>query len=129
MKFAGLCLITENVLRLSEFYKKILNTEGEDDDYHMELKAHGTSIAIFSAGGMEEMAPGSMKGAGHGNFTINFEVDDPDAEYKKILAMGAAIVKPPQTYPWGSRSFWFRDPDDNIVNFFGRVQAVTTGTK
>jgi len=121
MKFSGICLITRNVPRLSGFYMKILDTKGEGDDTHMELSAHGTSIAIFSESGMEEMAPGSMEKYGHGCLTINFEVEDADAEYEKIKAMGSSIVKPPQTHPWGSRSFWFRDPDGNIVNFFCRI--------
>lgn len=121
MRFTGVCLITGNVTRLSEFYMKILGVEGEGDSTHMDLKAHGTSLAIFSIEGMEEMAPGSMQGAGYGSFTINFEVEDVDSEYEKISEMGISIVKQPQTYPWGSRSFWFRDPDGNIVNFFSRV--------
>jgi catechol 2,3-dioxygenase-like lactoylglutathione lyase family enzyme len=27
-------------------------------------------------------------------------------------------VKPPTTQPWGTRSFYFRDPDGNLVDFF-----------
>lgn len=122
MRFAGICLITNDVPRLSRFYMDILGVEGEHNHIHMELKAHGTSLAIYSTEGMEEMAPGSMKGAGYGSFTINFEVEDVDFEYEKISKMGMRIVKQPQTHPWGSRSFWFRDPDGNIVNFFGRVK-------
>lgn len=122
MRFAGIALITNDVPRLSRFYMEILGGEGEGDHYHMELKAHGTSLAIFSIEGMEDMAPGSMKGAGYGSLTINFEVEDVDSMYEKIVEMGMSIVKPPQTYPWGNRSFWFRDPDGNIVNFFGRVK-------
>jgi len=121
MQFSGICLITKDVPRLSGFYREILNTVGEGDDIHMELNAHGTSLAIFSEKGMEEMAPGSMKVSGNGNLTINFEVEDTDAEYERIKAMGASIVKHPQTHPWNARSFWFRDPDGNIVNFFKKL--------
>lgn len=121
-KFSGICLITNDVPCISEFYMKVLGVEGEGDDTHMDLKANGTSIAVFSAKGMEEMAPGSMQGAGCGSFTISFEVEDVDHEYEKIAGMDTSIVKPPQTHPWGSRSFWFRDPDGNIVNFFSRVK-------
>lgn len=122
MKFAGVCLITGDVPRLSEFYMKVLGAEGEGDSTHMDLKAHGTGLTIFSNEGMEEMAPGSMQGAGYGSFTIGFEVEDVDSEYEKIVGMKISIVKPPQTHPWGSRSFWFRDPDGNIVDFFSRVK-------
>ena len=38
------------------------------------------------------------------------------------LAVGALIVKPPTTYPWGRRAVWFLDPDGNIVNFYKVVK-------
>lgn len=28
-----------------------------------------------------------------------------------------------QTQPWGNRSFYFRDPDGNLINFYSRVKA------
>ncbi len=67
------------------------------------------------------MAPGSMEGAGCGSFTIDLEVPDVDQEYEHLTYMGVPCVKPPETYPWGRRSAWFRDPDGNIVNCYSRV--------
>lgn len=121
MKFSGICLITRNVRALSDFYQRILGVEGEGNDTHMELKTEGAGMAVFSYEGMEQMAPGSMDGAGFGSFTVSFEVDDVDAEYERILPLGVSMVKLPQTHPWGWRSFWFRDPDGNIVNFAGKI--------
>lgn len=123
MKFNGICLITRDVLALCRFYVNVLGAEADGDEIHMELKAEGTSMAIFSYDGMEGMAPGSMDGAGAGNFTINFEVDDVDAEYEKMKTSGVRFVKLPQTHPWGWRSFWFRDPDGNIVSFAGKAES------
>jgi catechol 2,3-dioxygenase-like lactoylglutathione lyase family enzyme len=77
---------------------------------------------------MEEMAPRSMQGAGSGSVVLEFEVADVDAEYERLKALGIAFVKPPQTHPWGAtavrgaRSFWFHDPDGNLVDFI-TVQA------
>ncbi|MFP4017239.1 MAG: VOC family protein [Halanaerobiales bacterium] len=122
MEFAGICLITDNVSRLTEFYSRILSVEVEGDDTHVELKIRGDSITIFSVEGMESMAPGSMQGAGYGSLTIGFKVDDVDLEYERVRAMGVEIVKLPETYTWGTRSFWFKDPDGNIVNFFSEVK-------
>ncbi|MGC9394020.1 MAG: VOC family protein [Anaerolineae bacterium] len=52
---------------------------------------------------------------------LEFEVEDGDEEYVRLLALNVPIVKPPTTQPWGLRSVWFRDPDGNIVNFFAAV--------
>ncbi len=121
MKFTGICLVTENVPALVRFYSEILGCRPEGDDYHAEFALDGLSLAIFSRRGMEEMAPGSMHGAGHGGVTLGFEVPDVDADYARPTARGVPVVKPPATYPWGARSAWFRDPDGNIVNFFSRI--------
>ena len=92
--------------------------EIEGDATHVELFTHGAGMAIFSAQGMEQLAPGSMQAAGHGSFTVEFQVESADLEYARLQKMGANIVKPPTTYPWGRRAVWFRDPDGNIVNFY-----------
>lgn len=64
MEFVGICLITNNVPRLADFYTKVLGVSAEGDDIHVELHTEGAGMAIFSTGGMESMAPGSMQGAG-----------------------------------------------------------------
>jgi catechol 2,3-dioxygenase-like lactoylglutathione lyase family enzyme len=121
MKFTGVCLNTESVPTLVQFYTKIFGCQLAGDDRHAEAEFGGLSLTLFTWQGMEEMAPGSMQGAGYGSFTIGFEVEDVDREYERLKALGVEIVKPPATYPWGARSVWFRDPDRNIVDFFSRV--------
>ena len=118
MKFVGICLITNNVPNLAEFYTKALGVKAEGDDVHVELNTKGAVMTIYSVEGMESLAPQSMEGAGNGSFTIGFEVKDVDAEYERLTAFDVEFVKLPTTHPWGTRSFWFRDPDGNIVNFF-----------
>lgn len=123
MNFTGLCLITDSVPTLVRFYVKIFSAQAEGDDTHAELQCAGLDLAIFSREGMEQLAPGSMAGAGCGSFTIGFEVADVDAEYERLKGLGVAFVKLPTTHPWGARSTWFRDPDGNIINFFSRVKG------
>lgn len=122
MKFTGICLVTESVSTLVQFYSQILDCQAVGDDTHSEFNIGGMGLAIFTWQGMEQMAPGSMQGAGRGNITIGFEVDDVDGEYERLKAAGVTIVKPPASYPWGTRSVWFRDPDGNIVNFYSQVK-------
>ena len=120
-RFQGICIVTKDVDRLGDFYQQILQVAMQRQGDHIAFATEGAELVIFSEAGMEEMAPGSMAGAGYGSFTIGFEVENVDAEYERLTRMGAPCVKPPMTYPWGSRSAWFRDPDGNIVNFFMRV--------
>lgn len=68
MKFSGICLVTEHVPELVKFYSAILGCQAEGDDTHAEFRIDGLSLAIFTRLGMEEMASGSMHGAGYGSF-------------------------------------------------------------
>ena len=116
MKLTGVCLITHDVPALANFYAKVLGVKAEGDAIHTELHTEGTGIAIFSVAGMESMATGSMAGAGCGNFTLMFEVEDVDVEYERLKAYDIVFVKPPQTHPWGSRThprIRSRAPRDN----------------
>jgi uncharacterized glyoxalase superfamily protein PhnB/predicted SnoaL-like aldol condensation-catalyzing enzyme len=117
-RFDGTCLITRQVRDLSNFYCMVLETAAEGDDTHMALLTDGAHLAIFSKEGMEQMAPGSMKSAGCGSYTLGFQVEDVDREYERLVQNGVEVVKPPATYPWGARSAWFRDLDGNIIDLF-----------
>lgn len=118
MKFTGVCLITEDIGQLVGFYQTLFETAATGDQNHAELSACGTCMAFFTRAGMEGLAPGSMASAGTGSVTLGFEVEDIEDEFVRVCEIGAEIVKPPQTHPWGARSFWFRDPDGNIVSFY-----------
>ena len=69
MKFVEICLVTNNVPEMVDFYTKVLGVKAEGDDVHTVLDTDGAGIAIFSTEGMESMAPHSVQGAGCGSFT------------------------------------------------------------
>ena len=121
MRFNGICIISPDVRRLAEFYIQVLGAEGDVNSTFVGLATEGASLSIFSEEGMESMASGSMRGAGRGGYTIEFEVAGVDRQYQRLQAMQVPIVKPPTTQSWGRRSVWFRDPDGNIVNFYANV--------
>lgn len=123
MRFNGICIVTDDVPGLCAFYRKILKLEPEEGNVFEIFPTEGAALSIYSAEGTEKMAPGSLRGAGTGRYTIEFEVEDVDREYQRLTDMNVEIVKPPTTQPWGRRSVWFRDPDRNIVNFYTNTQV------
>ena len=55
---------------------------------------------------------------------IEFPGGDVDAEHARLAPIiGAALVQPPTTMPWGNRSLLLRDPDGTLVNLFAPVTA------
>jgi len=122
-RFNGICVITKDVRQLREFYERVLQVQAEGDDNFVAFPTTGAALSIFSEQGMEHMAAGSMKQAGNGGYTLEFEVADVDEEYERLRAMNIPIIKLPTTQAWGRRSVWFRDPDANIVNFYASVAS------
>jgi predicted enzyme related to lactoylglutathione lyase len=127
-RFNGIALISDDVPGLCAFYAGLLQATVEGDGTFAFIRGPGAVLSVFSRAGMEAMAPGSMDGAGSGNFTVEFEVDDVDARHEKLLGWGTRILKPPATQPWGRRSLWLRDPDGNIVNLYQQAKSLLSRT-
>jgi catechol 2,3-dioxygenase-like lactoylglutathione lyase family enzyme len=118
----GICLITNDVARLRNFYRAVLQMEVNGDDTYTAFQMGGVTFSLFDEREMERMAPGSMQHAGCGRCVVELQVNDVDHEFERLNRLNVPIVKPPTTQPWGLRSVWLRDPDGNIVNFFAPVQ-------
>jgi catechol 2,3-dioxygenase-like lactoylglutathione lyase family enzyme len=117
------CLITNDVARLVEFYRRVLlippKTSGAE---YAEFPTAVGVLAIFSAKAQEKYIPGSVEPASNRSAILEFKVDDVDKEYARLKSVVKAWVKPPTNQPWGTRSIYFRDPDGNLVDFFAVVK-------
>lgn len=120
---ASICLITRDLPRLRFFYEIVLRVSPEGNDTFTSFALPGAALTLFGEADLERMAAGSTLGIGRGACALEIEAEDVDAEHYRLLSLDVAIVKPPTTQPWGSRSVWFRDPDGNLINFFARVGA------
>lgn len=126
MKFdRGICLITEDVLRLVKFYEMVLQAQAKGDEIHSEIEAGGGALAIYSkAAAIRDMGFNFDKYHGTGMFTFAFNFQSPedvDREFERLKSLDIDIefIIPPTTHPWGARAMHFRDPDGNIVCFRG----------
>lgn len=52
---------------------------------------------------------------------LEFLVEDVDKEFTRVKEALGEFVQEPTAMPWGNRSFLFRDPDGNLVNYFTPV--------
>ena len=110
MRIGEVCLITNDVVKLANFYKQLLGIEnGSNDAAHQILISEETQFTIYN--------DGSKKNNDNQNICLAFTVDNVDAEYQKLLAMGAEIIEKPVKRPWGATNMSFYDPDRNVVYF------------
>lgn len=110
MKIGEVCLLTSDVVRLANFYKELLGVDnGSSDSVHQFILAEETALTIYNDGTKRPENPQ--------NIQIAFTVEDVDAEYERVKAMGARIAAPPTQRPWGAKNMSFLDPDNNLVTF------------
>lgn len=108
MRLGEVGLLTNDVIRLADFYKALLETDnGSDDEVHQTIIAEETMLTIYN--------DGSAKNNNNQNICIAFTVDDMDREYQKVLKSGAEVIEKPIKRPWGAVNMSFYDPDGNVV--------------
>lgn len=118
MQFTDVCFITEDVLRLRAFYETVFGGKAEGDEYHSGLTIERLTFTFDSVDMLKDNPAFSYASEkSSDNIIIGFNVDDVDAEYQRLLPLGTEMLNEPTTHPWGARSFQFKDPDGNILNF------------
>ena len=118
MKFTDVCFITNDVLRLRAFYERVFCRKAEGDEIHSGISLDGLTL-VFDHVDIADDNPAFrfVQAGGANNVIVGFNVDDVDSEYQRLLPLGANMLNEPKTHPWGARSFQFKDPDGNILNF------------
>lgn len=115
--------VTDNVERLAAFYGRLFGVPLALNDYYVEIQAGPASVGFSRRRFTEYTDQGPAAGGAPrrpDEVILDFLVDDVDAEYPRVAALGVDWVLPPTTQPWGTRSMIFRDPAGNLVNVFSR---------
>jgi len=135
-------IVTDDVAGLAGFYARLLGVPAALNEYYVEIQA-GTASVGFSRPRFTEYretgvqapasartadlqapagvrAPGPQDSGRRDEVILDFAVEDVDAEYPRIAALGVDWVMAPTTQPWGNRSMIFRDPAGILVNVFSR---------
>lgn len=116
--FTDICFITEDVSRLKQFYEAIFGVKAEGDESHSAIPLDGLIITFDSAELLKNHHSfGYVSGNSANNTIVGFDVGNVDEEFHRLKSLGVAMLNEPTTHPWGARSFQFKDPDGNILNF------------
>ncbi len=114
--------ITEQVLVSRDFYTQVLGCEviyQAEGDWFVLLKL-GESELGFMKPNLEFQAPIFRgKYAGQGSW-ITVDVENVEAEQKRILALGIPLALELREEPWGDRHFAILDPNGIGIDFVQR---------
>ena len=116
MKLSGICLETNDVPGLVDFYARILCASAEGDAVHSAFVEAG--LAILNPGFLSQLKEQSAPGSSDKSFTMMFEVDDVDAEYERLKKYNIEFTLLPTPQPWGARALWFNDPEGHKIDFY-----------
>jgi predicted enzyme related to lactoylglutathione lyase len=106
-------IFTTRMDELAEFYRRAfgLGEPNEHGELHRGFPLDGFYLGFDQV--EEAMAsPGAV--------TLWFRVDDLEATFERMVALGASVRYPPTDKPWGDRLAAMYDPDGNIVGLSER---------
>lgn len=113
MDLVEMAYFTDNVKEMTDFYRKLLNSEPVHASNDMAIFMNGkTKIFIHKMYAPDE---GELPPNNH----IAFAVDDVDAACSELRERGLKLEVPPADYYWG-RSAYLRDPDGQQIEVTGR---------
>ena len=108
MTLGEVCLLTDDVVRLADFYKMLLGVDnGSEDAVHQTILSRETMLTVYNDGESRENGVQKM--------SLAFTSDDVVREYARLVKQGVRILEKPVTRPWGARNMSFYDPDGNVV--------------
>ena len=122
MKLDGFGLFVEDMGNMNRFYRDVLGFEikESEDTSNVYLVKDGTLFLLYGRKDFEKMTNRKyeyIKGL-NGHFEIALYVDtfeEVDRAYEKAISEGAKSVFPPETEPWGQRTCYIADPENNLI--------------
>lgn len=132
-RIALITVLTGDVPTMRAFYEGVLGFPVKTDmDQYIEFASEGVRFSLCDRTILSEAtehADYAVPPAGQ-KFEMAFPCAGPqdvDVAYRRIVAAGAAPVKPPADMPWGQRTAFFADPDGNIHEIFADLPAPENG--
>ncbi len=122
MRLDGFGLFVEDMGRMIRFYRDVLGFEIKEDENtsNVYLIKDGTLFLLYGRQDFEQMTSRKyqyLKGV-NGHFEIALYVDtfdEVDAEFARVVDMGAEPVMPPTMEPWGQKTCYIADPEGNLI--------------
>lgn len=122
MRLDGFGLFVEDMGRMIRFYRDVLGFEIKEDENtsNVYLIKDGTLFLLYGRQDFEQMTSRKyqyLKDV-NGHFEIALYVDtfdEVDAEFARVVDMGAEPVMPPTMEPWGQKTCYIADPEGNLI--------------
>jgi catechol 2,3-dioxygenase-like lactoylglutathione lyase family enzyme len=111
-----IALNVRDVAASAKFYQSILGMklEWQPDPDNAYLTSGGDNLALHRSDGLDSDTPPSLQKLDHLGFVVRHP-ENVDEWATRIREHGIGLEKEPKTHRDGARSFYFRDPDQNLI--------------
>lgn len=122
LRLDGFGLLVDDMATMIKFYRDVLGFEIKEDlnTSNVYLVKDGTLFLLYGRKDFEKMTSRKyeyIKGL-NGHYEIALYVDtfeEVDEAYNKVLQAGGKSVLVPTTEPWGQRTCYVADPENNLI--------------
>lgn len=110
-------LMVNDVTATAGFYRTHFGFEALfSSDWYVHLRSPGDpSVNLAFLDGRHDTIPAAARGRAAG-LILNFEVEDPDAEYARLQDAGLPVLLPLRDEPFGQRHFIIADPNGVLID-------------
>jgi catechol 2,3-dioxygenase-like lactoylglutathione lyase family enzyme len=111
-----IALNVRDVATSATFYQNILGMklEWQPDPDNAYLTSGGDNLALHRSESLASDAPPSVQKLDHLGFVVRHP-ENVDEWATRIREHGISLEREPKTHRDGARSFYFRDPDQNLI--------------
>ena len=119
-------LLTANVTAAAWFYQEHFDfVPTFEADWYVSLRRDRWELAVLDAA--HETLPVPWRGAPAGGIVLNIEVDDVDAEYRRLVEDGPLeAVQPIRSEAFGQRHFAVSGPDGVLIDVITPIEPDET---
>jgi catechol 2,3-dioxygenase-like lactoylglutathione lyase family enzyme len=109
-------IMTTDVAGTATFYRTYFGfTALFESDWYVHLQGQDASVNLAILDHQHSTVPAASRKPVSG-LILNFEVDDPDAEYSRVRAHGLPILLDLRDEPFGQRHFITADPNGVLID-------------
>lgn len=118
-------IMTDDVGATAQFYAQHFGFRMLfDSDWYVHLQsADDATINLAVLDGAHHTVPAAGRGRIAG-LILNFEVEDPDAEYARLQAAGLPILLPLRDEEFGQRHFITADPNGVLIDIIKPIPPI-----
>ena len=119
-------LYASNFGKLLAFYRDVIGfkVSAEQEDF-AEFETKEVTLALLGPSVVKQLlGDDAEKSAGErARSHLSLSVEDVDVAYNTLKEKGANFLKPPKTQPWGQRTAFLSDPEDNLWEVYSWVET------